>query len=258
MHKSLVIILVTLLGLSSCAVVRQDEVGVKRRFGRISSTAIMPGMVGYNPFTTTVIKIPARTINREIRIDLPSKEGLTIDSEISILYRIDPQKAPEILTNTGLRFGNDLILPVFRSAAADITSRFFAKDLHSGERDQIEKAIRQRMMDELSGRGFIIEAVLMKSIKLPNGLSRAIEDKLQAEQEAQRMQFVLQRERLEADRKKIEAEGERDAQRIIGEGLSPLIINFRAIEAFKTLSRSPNTKIIITDGKSPLLIQPEN
>ncbi|WP_448518026.1 prohibitin family protein [Rhodoflexus sp.] len=182
---------------------------------------------------------------------------LTIASEISILYRIVPAKAPEILQQVGIDYADALILPVFRSAAADVTSRYFAKDMHSGERDQIEKAIKQRMMDELNERGFVIEAVLMKSIRLPQGLSRAIEEKLQAEQDAQRMRFVLEREQLEAQRKKIEAEGERDAQKIISEGLNPLIINFKTVEAFKALSASPNTKIIITDGKVPLLVQPD-
>ncbi|MDW8204721.1 MAG: prohibitin family protein [Cytophagales bacterium] len=219
--------------------------------------SIAPGVVGFNPFISTVIKIPIRTVNKEINADLPSKEGLTIASEISILYRVDPAKTPEILQQVGLNYDNALILPVFRSAAADITARYFAKDMHSGERDQIEKAIRQRMMSELSERGFIIEAVLMKSIRLPQGLARAIEEKLEAEQDAQRMKFVLEREQLEAQRKKIEAEGERDAQRIISEGLNPLIISFKTIEAFRMLANSPNTKIIITDGKTPLLIQTE-
>lgn len=257
MKKSAYAIALFALSLTSCAVVRQDEVGIKRSFGRLDNRVLQPGMVAFNPFVSTVIKVPIRTVNREISIDLPSKEGLTIASEISILYRIEPSKTPEILRQTGLNYANALILPVFRSAAADVTSRYFAKDMHSGERDQIEKAISKRMMEELSERGFIIEAVLMKSIRLPQGLSKAIEEKLQAEQDAQRMKFVLEREQLEAQRKKIEAEGERDAQKIISEGLNPLIINFKTIEAFKALSNSPNAKIIITDGKAPLLVQPE-
>lgn len=257
MRKSAYMIALFALSFTSCAVVRQDEVGIKRSFGRLDNRVLQPGMVAFNPFVSTVIKVPVRTVNREISIDLPSKEGLTIASEISILYRIEPSKTPEILRQTGLNYANALILPVFRSAAADVTSRYFAKDMHSGERDQIEKAISKRMMEELSERGFIIEAVLMKSIRLPQGLSKAIEEKLQAEQDAQRMKFVLEREQLEAQRKKIEAEGERDAQKIISEGLNPLIINFKTIEAFKALSNSPNAKIIITDGKAPLLVQPE-
>ncbi|HRI29537.1 MAG TPA: prohibitin family protein, partial [Chitinophagales bacterium] len=106
----------------------------------------------------------------------------------------------------------------------------------------------------LNGRGFNIEAVLLKSIQLPPSLATAIEDKLAAEQFAQRMEFELQRERLEAERKIIEAQGVRDAQKILSEGLNEQIIKLRSIDAFKELSASPNTKIIITDGKTPLLI----
>lgn len=107
----------------------------------------------------------------------------------------------------------------------------------------------------MQGRGLEIEAVLMKSIRLPDGLSRAIEDKLEAEQRAQQMQFILDRERQEAQRKKVEAEGVRDAQMIITEGLNPMIIQFKSIEAFQKLAESDNTKIIITDGKTPMLIE---
>jgi regulator of protease activity HflC (stomatin/prohibitin superfamily) len=110
------------------------------------------------------------------------------------------------------------------------------------------------MSAQLGKRGINVQAVLMKSIKLPAGLARAIEDKLQAEQQSQQMEFVIQRERQEAERLKIQAEGVRDAQRIISEGLNPLIIQYKSIEAFQELSKSPNAKVILTDGKAPLMI----
>jgi prohibitin 1 len=106
----------------------------------------------------------------------------------------------------------------------------------------------------LTGRGFIMEAVLMKAIALPAGLAKAIESKLAAEQDAERMQFFIQREKLEADRRRIEAEGLRDAQKIVAEGLTEPVLRLRSIEALKALSLSPNTKVIITDGKSPLQV----
>ena len=110
------------------------------------------------------------------------------------------------------------------------------------------------MMSQLKDRGFVVEAVLLKSIVLPVGLTKAIEDKLEAEQDAQRMQFVLDKERQEAKRRTIEAEGVRDAQKIIAEGLTPLLIRFKAIEAFNKLSTSPNAKVIITNGDQPLML----
>ena len=241
---------------TGCAVVRQDQVGIKRTLGRIDPKPRNPGAVGFLPGFQSVIKLPARTINREIRLSLPAKEGVNVQADISILYRIDAPKAAEILEKSGADYEEVVIIPVFRAAAADVSARFYAKDLHSGERVVIERAIRDQMMQVVEGRGFVIESVLLKSIALPQGLARAIEEKLEAEQEALRMQFVLQRKKQEAERKLIEAGGQRDAQKVLGEGLSPLILQFRSIEAFRELARSSNAKVIITDGKSPMLVQP--
>ena len=114
------------------------------------------------------------------------------------------------------------------------------------------------MMEQLKDRGFMIETVLLKTIVLPAGLTKAIEDKLEAEQDAQRMQFVLDKERQEAKRRVIEAEGVRDAQKIINEGLTPMLIQFKSIEAFNKLSTSPNSKVIITNGNAPLMLSTES
>lgn len=240
---------------SGCAVVRQGEVGVKRKLGKLSPKTIDAGAVTYNPFITKILKVPVRTVNLEITSNLPSREGLNVNSVISILYRIQPQKVPMILEQIGPDYENALINSVFRSASADVCSRFYAKDMHTAQRAVIEKEIQERMMSLLSGRGFEIEAVLLKNIQLPSGLARAVEEKLEAEQDAQRMEFLLQRERLEAQRKMVEAEGIRDAQKIIAEGLSEEIIKYQSIEAFKQLSGSSNAKIIITNGETPMLIE---
>jgi regulator of protease activity HflC (stomatin/prohibitin superfamily) len=190
---------------------------------------------------------------------------------------------------------------VFRSAAADITAKFLAKDMHSGERAQIEGAIRKQMTEILEPKGFIIDNVLLKSISLPQGLARTIEEKLQAEQEAQRMEFVKEREKRDAERKIIEAEGKKEIARIQAEGeknaaiiqaearkrmyeieaegranamsieaiatrlandtinrtLTPAILKLRQIEAFRSLSNSNNSKLVVTDGKTPFLSLPE-
>lgn len=248
------IVLFASLALSSCAVIRQGEVGVKRKFGKLDNKVMDAGMRSYNPLFATIIKVPTRTINQEVKLNLPSKEGLTIQSEISILYHVEKNKVPTILEEIGPDFDRVVILTVFRSAAADITAQYMAKDMHSGMRSEIEQRILERMHESVLDRGFTIERVLLKSIVLPNELSRAIERKLQAEQEAQQMEYVLDRERKEAERRKIEAEGTRDAQKILAEGLSREIIELRSIEAFRELAGSINTKIIITDGKTPYLI----
>lgn len=252
-----VLFIIIAFALSNCAIVRQGEVGMKRRLGVLNQKIIQPGSVGFNPFTSTVIKMPIRTMNMEISSNLPSKEGLNVAAVISILYRIEPSKAPYIVENIGVGNEQNVISSVFRSTAADVCSRFFAKDMHSAQRANIEKEIATQMSELLVPRGFVVEAVLLKNIQLPAGLARAVEEKLEAEQDAQRMEFLLDREKREAQRKKIEAEGIRDAQKIISEGLNKNIIEWQSIEAFRELSKSPNSKIIITDGKSPMLINPK-
>ena len=246
---------VLLAGLQpGCAVVNPGEVGVKARWGALEDRVYEPGLVRLNRFNSELITVPTRTVNREVQLNLPSKEGLNVSAEISILYHINKDKAPEVIQEVGLDYENVLILSVFRSASADICARFFAKDMHSGKRAEIEEEIRKEMDNYLAERGFVIEAVLLKSIRLPDGLYTAIEDKLEAEQEAQRMQFVLQREKQEAERKTIEAAGTRDAQKLLADGLSEEIIKWRSLEVFERLASSPGTKVIVTDGQAPMLL----
>lgn len=253
-----ILLITTLFLLTSCATVMQDEVGVKRRFGKLVPKVLTPGLYTFNPFFATVLKVPTRTINMQIMLEaLPSKEGLTIASELAILYHVKPEQAVKILESVGrISNGEQIILSVLRSAAADVTSKFFAKDMHTSERENIEKAIAAKMTEILGDRGFVIENVLLKSIRLPSGLAKAIEEKLEAEQEAQRMEFVLNKERREAERKRVEAQGVRDAQIIISEGLNDLLIQYKSLEVMQNLATSPNAKIIITDGKTPYLINP--
>lgn len=251
---SLSLLATVLLMLSSCVVVREGEVGVKRKLGRYDNVPYTDGLRFFNPFIASVIKVSTQTENMEVELSIPSKEGLNIRSEVSILYSVIPKEAPDILREIGPSFERDVILPVFRSAVSDVSSRFYAKDMHTGERATIEKAIRDQMMIYLKDRGIEVEAVLLKSIQMPASLARAIEAKLEAEQQAERMQFVLQEERQEAERKRVQAEGVRDAQRIISEGLNPMILQYKSIEAFMELSRSPNTKIIVSDGDLPMMI----
>ena len=242
---------------SSCVIVKPGEVGVRQFLGRLKGNPASPGPTLINPLTTTLVKIPTRTVNKEIKLNLPSKEGLNVSAEISILYHVKEEKALDIINEVGANFERVLILSTFRSASADVCARFYAKDMHSGKRAEIEKEIKEQMVKLLENRGFVIEAVLLKSITLPPGLYAAIEAKLRSEQQAQQMEFVLQREKKEAERKRIEAEGIRDAQRIIKEGITEGNIEWRSLEVLREISTSPNAKLIITDGKTPVLINGE-
>lgn len=243
--------------LTGCATIRQDEIGVKTSFGRISSGPLQPGAQFVIPGVNSVLRVPARVVNREVRLEMPSKEGLNVAAEVSILYRAKTESIRQILETSGVRYEEDVIIPVFRSAAADVSARYMAKDMHSGTRTGIEQAILARMMETLEGRGFVVENVLLKSIRLPADLARAIEEKLEAEQRSEQMRYVLDREKQEAERRTIEAQGIRDSWAIIAQGLTPSIISYQSIEAFRELARSPNAKVIVTDGKAPMLLTNE-
>lgn len=240
---------------ASCSIVKPGQVGIKQTLGTLDDEIQTQGVVFFMPIISTVIKESTQTQNIKLFLSLPSKEGLSVESEISILYRLEPQKLPSILVNLGRNY-ESIVTSVFRSAASDVTAQFFAKDMHSGMRAKIEAEIRQKMKGTLDkqAQGIELIAVLMKSIQLPRGLASSIERKLQAEQEAMRMEFVLDREKQEAERKIIQAKGERDAQQILAEGLSERIIKIKTIEAFRELSKSANSKVIITDGKTPMLL----
>jgi regulator of protease activity HflC (stomatin/prohibitin superfamily) len=251
--KNLLIITGISFLLTSCAVIRPGEVGIRQKMGKLSETIHTQGAVFFNPITSKVVKASIQTNDLELFLNLPSKEGLSVNLQISILYSLDKDKVPNLVRNYGLGY-EGIISNVFRSASADVCSRFFAKDMHSGMRAKIEEEIQIQMGGILEKQGIIIESVLMKSIQLPDGLSKSIERKLQAEQDAMRMEFVLQQEKLEAERIIIQAKGTRDAQNILSQGLTPEIIKLRSIEAFMELSKSLNSKVIITDGKAPFLI----
>lgn len=236
---------------TGCAVINQNEIGIKRTNGRLADETLGPGRYYVGPLMDMMV-LPIETINLEINQSLPSKEGLSVQAEISVLYRINPKMAHTILRTAGADYERSLILSSFRSAAADVCARFVAKAMHSGARAQIESQIKARMSELLTDRGFIMEGVLLKSIQLPAGLATAIEQKLSSEQNAMRMTYVLQQEVSEAKRKRIEAEGARDANAILNEQLTDRILRLRAIEAFMYLANSPNAKVIVTDSTSPL------
>lgn len=243
--------------MSSCTVVRQGQFGIKRTLGKYNDKVYTSGLRTYNPFVSSFVKLSSQTENIEVNINIPSKEGLTIQSEVSILYRVMQKSARELLIEVGMDYEETIILPVFRSAVADVTSKYFAKDMHSGNRQEIELAIRDLMMQTLKDKGIMVENVLLKSIALPKNINKAIEDKLEAEQQAQRMEFVLQQEKREAERKIIQAQAVRDANKIISEGLTPNILQFKGLEAWLELSKSNNAKVIIGNGGIPMMVNGE-
>lgn len=259
---------------TSCAVIQPGQVGVKQRFGKLSENTKSQGIMAYNPFTSRVIRVPTRTINRELTMNLPSKEGLTIASDVSILYRIEATKVTDVIREIGLNY-DQIVTSVFRSAAADVCSQYEAKDMHSGQRKTIESDIMVLMNQRLGSKGFNIEAVLLKSIQLPKGLTASIEQKLEAEQDALRMQSILEQQRREAERQvisanakrevavidaeakaqviRIEAEAMQKANELLNSSLTPSVLKMKQIEAMLSLASSPNAKTLFMDGKNPFI-----
>ncbi len=254
MKKSILIAGTAIMFFASCVIVRPGQAGVKQKLGKLSNEVKTEGNIVYNPFTSKVIIASIRTSNLELNLSLPSKEGLSVQSQISILYQIEKDSLPKLITNLGLDY-EPIISNVFRSTASDVCANYFAKDMHSGKRAEIEDEILNKMNKLLAQDGLIVKSVLMKSIQLPAGLARSIEEKLQAEQDAMRMRFIIEKEKLEAQRKIIAAEGTRDSQKILSEGLTDQILKVKHIEALLKLAESPNAKIIMTADDTPFLIE---
>jgi regulator of protease activity HflC (stomatin/prohibitin superfamily) len=225
-------------------VVPAGHVGVKDLFGRVSPNVLKPGVNLVLPFTR-VIKMSIQT--QEVREDaeVPSKEGLMMNLEGSLLFRLDPAKAAEMYKTVGRNYQEIVVHPQIRSAIREITASYDAKALYSSEREQIARETFELFQKMASGRGIIAEAVLLRKIGLPPIVANAIQEKLKREQEAEQMKFVLQKESQEAERKRIEAQGIADFQKIVAQGISAQLLEWKGIEATEKLANSPNSKVIV-------------
>ncbi len=185
-----------------------------------------------------------------------SREGLTIGLELSVLYRLNPDSAARVYqTIVSGDYENVLLIPQFRSISRAVTASFQASALYSTERERLAINIQEELARALAPRGIIVETVPLRNVSLPTQLTEAIEQKQRADQEAQRMEFILLKEKQEADRKRIEAKGISDFQNIVAQGISEPLLRWKGIEATEKLANSPNTKIIIVGaGKDGLPI----
>ncbi len=240
---AIALVLLFLIG-SPITVIPAGHVGVKDFFGNVSSTVIPPGVHFVFPFTR-VVKMSIKTQELKEAAEVPSKEGLTMDLEGSLLFRLDPPKAPEIYRTIGPNYVEIAVVPQIRSAIREITASYEAKALYSAERDKIARETFDLFSKMSRGRGIIAEAVLLRKIGLPTIVANAIQEKLRREQEAEQMKFVLQKEQQEAERKRIEAQGVADFQRIVASGISSQLLEWKGIEATEALAKSPNSKIVV-------------
>ena len=247
------IIVVILIG-NPLTVIPAGHVGVKDFFGSVSSSVLTPGVHLVFPFTR-VVKMSIKTQEVKETAEVPSKEGLTMDLEGSLLFRLDPARAPDIYKTIGPNYQEIAVEPQIRSAIREVTATYEAKALYSAERDKIASETYQLFAKMSQGRGIIAEAVLLRKIGLPAVVANAIQEKLKREQEAEQMKFVLQKESQEAERKRIEAQGVADFQRIVASGISQQLLEWKGIEATEKLALSANTKVVVIgNSKSGLPI----
>ena len=225
-------------------VIPAGHVGVKDFFGIVSKNALPPGVHLVFPMTR-VVRMSIQTQQVKETAEVPSQEGLTMDLEASLLYRLDPEKAPEIYRTVGQDYEGNVVEPQIRSAIREITATYDAKALYSSAREKIAQEISDYFTKLTKDRGIITEAVLLRKIGLPAIVANAIQEKLRREQEAEQMKFVLQKEQQEAERKRIEAQGIADFQRIVAAGISPQLLEWKGIEATEKLALSPNSKIVV-------------
>jgi regulator of protease activity HflC (stomatin/prohibitin superfamily) len=234
-------------------VVPAGTVGVVDFLGVVSDNTLRPGVNLVNPMAN-VVKYSFKTQELKEIMTIPSKEGLPIEIEISLLFRLDPSKANEIYKSVeGGDYLNVIIIPQFRSVTRGITAKFEAKALYTEAREALAEEIVTALQERVGPRGIVIEGVPLRQIKLPSKLSLSIEEKLQAEQESQRMEFILKKEEKEAERKRIEAKGIRDFQAIVSEGINQNLLRWKGIEATEKLANSSNSKIVVIgSGKDGL------
>jgi prohibitin 1 len=225
-------------------VIPAGHVGVKDFFGIVSKNPLPPGVHLVFPMTR-VVRMSTQTQQVKETAEVPSQEGLTMDLEASLLYRLDPAKAAEIYRTVGSDYEGTVVEPQIRSAIREITATYDAKALYSSEREKIAQEIMAYFTKLTQERGIITEAVLLRKIGLPAIVANAIQEKLRREQEAEQMKFVLQKEQQEAERKRIEAQGIADFQRIVAAGISPQLLEWKGIEATEKLAASPNSKIVV-------------
>ena len=242
-----------LISVGQCfTVIPAGEIGVVDFFGTVSANTLKAGINPVNPLAR-VIKMSVKTQEMKEVMDVPSKEGLTVQLEVSILYHLNPDKAADVYKTVGENYESVILEPQFRSVTRGVTASYEAKALYTSEREHLSNLILKEVAAATDARGITVESAPLRRVGLPPGLTQSIETKLQAEQESQRMQFVLMKEKQEADRKRIEAQGISDFQKIVVQGISDQLLRWKGIEATEKIATSANAKVIISGaGKDGL------
>ena len=241
-------------------------IGVQSLFGKIQQKTLGSGLNFVNPLME-IKHLDVRTQNYTMSgvhdegdnngddaIRVLTKDGLEVSIDLSVLYRISAEQAPKLIKEIGVEFKDKIIRPVARTKIRDNAVYYDAIELYSTRRDEFQSRIFKSIEDEFVKRGLVLENLLVRNITLPQTVKLTIESKINAEQDAQKMQFVLQKEKQEAERKRVEAQGIADYQRIINEGLTDKQLQYEQIKAYKELANSENSKIIVMPNNGKLIL----
>jgi len=250
----------------SCIVqIGPGQVGVQILFGSVQDNILKSGLNFVNPLVTVEeidIKTQAYTmsvanmegqVKGDDAINALTSDGLTIRLDVTVWYRVNESEAPNIIRTIGTNYEEKIVRPAVRTALRDVSVKFNATDIYSVRREDFVADVTKNLEKSFEGRGIILEKVLLRNVELPDKVREAIDEKISAEQRAQQMVFVLQKEKQEAERKKVEATGISEAQKIISNTINPQYLQWKYIETLKDLITSKNNTIVITPYDQKLM-----
>jgi len=262
-----------LIGVITSCIIQVDAggIGVKKLFGKVQNDVLGSGLHFVNPLLE-IEKMDIKTQNYTMSgindegskagddaIRVLTADGLEVTIDLTVLYKLLPSDAPKIVRETGLDYTDKIVRPLTRTKIRDNAVYYEAIQLYSTKRDEFQQRIFKSIDADFKNRGLILEQLLVRNITLPQSVKTTIEQKISAEQDAQKMQFVLQKETQEAERKRVEAQGIADYQRIINTGLTDRQIQYEQIKAQLELAKSPNSKVIIMSrGNTPIILDGKN
>jgi regulator of protease activity HflC (stomatin/prohibitin superfamily) len=266
--KTISIVLVALGIMNSCVKqIDAGEIGVKILFGSIQKDVMLSGLHFINPLLD-VKNLDVKTQNYTMSgvhdegdkagddaIKVLTSDGLEVTIDLTVLFRVVSIDAPRLLGETGADYRDKIVRPITRTKIRDNAVYYQAVDLFGSKRDEFQQRIYKTIEDDFKKRGLMLEQLLVRNITLPNSVKASIESKINAEQDAKKMEFVLQKEKQEAERKRVEAQGIADYQKIINTGLTDQQLQYEQIKAMQALALSPNAKVIVMGkGNAPLII----
>jgi prohibitin 1 len=254
-----ILVLVIILVMASTTSIPTGNVGVLTLFGRVTGETLPEGIHLVNPLKS-VQKLSIQTQSVKESANVPSNEGLILALDTSLLFRLDKEKAAFVYQTVGDNYAEKIVEPTLRAAIRASTSAHTANALYTNARELVQQQIQDELTKQLAPRGVIVENVLLRDVQLPAMLKGSIEAKQQAEQDALRMSFILQKEKQEAERKRIEAQGIADFQKIVATGISPQLLEWKGIEATEKLATSANAKVVIIGNPKnglPLVLEPK-